>query len=323
MARYTVLVIITGCLLTACSPYVYKDEITNFSSGVTALNSSYQTGHEASDANALQQQQAGYAASRLRLRLLSGCLDSALIDPSTPCLIVPANATAPPPPTLRQKAIADAAPDFAALKSYADALAAVTNAADDTTLTQATQSLSTAVDSLQGATARLAPSTAAAGTIVTQATSFLGLAITTYLDFRRYAALRDKVPGADNAIQTISKTVRAALQAIKQVQLAALVDDLLVSQAPFLKPSIGGLSQAQYQTQLAAFQAKVTAFNQARAADPAAAVDAMVTAHKQLADALKNGSGQLQAVEKYYREHFATENGLPVTWKVLYSVNRK
>jgi malonyl-CoA O-methyltransferase len=32
---------------------------------------------------------------------------------------------------------------------------------------------------------------------------------------------------------------------------------------------------------------------------------------------------QLQAVENYYREHFGTPKGLPVTWEVLYSVIEK
>lgn len=285
--------------LTACSPYVYNQEITRFGTGVMALAASYQTGRQAVDASVFQQQQAGYLASRTRLHLLDGCLamDPGGTPPVLPaCMVVPPDVTVAPAPSPRQQALIDAAPSFAALQTYADALSAVTNAADSATLTQATQSLTAAVGSLAGAIATVAPATAPAAPVATQASTVFGLLITSYLDSRRYAALRDSVPTADGAIKTLSKTVQAALVAIRAAQLEQLEDDLSTSSAPFLKPAIGKLAPAEYQAQLAGLQAKVTAFNQARSADPVATVAAMVTAHQQLADALKNGKGQVLAV---------------------------
>jgi malonyl-CoA O-methyltransferase len=34
-------------------------------------------------------------------------------------------------------------------------------------------------------------------------------------------------------------------------------------------------------------------------------------------------AGQMQRVEEYYRQHFAMEEGLPVTWKIIYATLRK
>lgn len=296
-------------LLTACSPYVYNQEIAGFGSGVGALNTSYQTGEQSLDALVQQQQQASYVAARTQLHLLVGCghYDPEGTPPVLPaCMVVPVTANAPPPLTSQQTILASAAPTFAALKTYADALTAVTNAADDTTLTQAEQSLGTAAASMAkgmtpapggSAAAKAAPPATTPSASLTQASTELGWAITSYLDHRRYAALRDAVPAANDAIQgPLSKTVLQALVAIRSVQLDQLNSDMLAAELLLIQPSAGKLSQADYQTKLTALQAKVAAFNAARVVDPTATVAAMTKAHQQLADALKNGTGQDQAI---------------------------
>ncbi len=306
MGRSKILALLLGAAtLSACSPYVYNQEISGFNSGVDAIVSSYQTGQQTVDTIVAQNQQATYLAAQTPLHLVGGCFG----DPATakiklpPCSIVPIKATTALPPTQDQTAIENASPTFNALKNYAAALVAVTNAADDTTLAQATQSLTTAAGGLTSAVGKLEPPVAPASTVVTQASTLIGVGITTYLDWRRYSALRATVPTADQYVAKLGETVEAALNDIRAVELQQASDDLSNAQASFLKITKGKPSQSEYQTLLTALQVKVAAFNQLSAANPAASVTAMLSAHKQLATALTNGTGQnlavLAAVQKF------------------------
>ena len=307
MAAGKFLVLFGVAMLCACSPYVYNQEITGFSSGVDAVVSSYQTGQQAVDAIILQKQQEAVIAARTRLILLPGCdqRDPTGTPPELPdCAVVPFGTTTAPPPTTVQKNLTDAAPAFNALKAYAAALAAVTTAADDTALNQATQSLTTATSGLATAVAKLAPAASPAKSLVSPVGSVIGQAITIFLDQRRYAALRNTVPTVDPAVQTLGMTVEAALLDIRAQQLAQLERDLHSDAEPIeIAASVSKLSPGDYQSKLATLQSKVTAFNQARAADPTATITAMVNAHHQLALALQNDTGQgtpvLTAVESF------------------------
>jgi hypothetical protein len=285
--------------LSACSPYVYNQEITTFSNGVNSVVSSYQTGEQAVDTLVLQQQQAGDAASRARLILLPGCnqMDPSGTPPKLPdCDVVTYGTKAPPAPTSVQKNLTDAAPAFNALKAYAAALTAVTAAGDDTTLNQATTNLTTAANGLAGAVAKLVPAAAPASSLVSPIGSLISQGITIYLDQRRYNVLRNTVPALDPDVQALGQTVQAALLDIRAQQLLQLGTGLRSNAEPLEITSVGKLSESNYQTRLAGLEAKISAFNQARAADPTATVTAMVNAHHQLALALQANTGQGAAV---------------------------
>jgi len=75
---------------------------------------------------------------------------------------------------------------------------------------------------LSGAVAKLAPAAAPANSLVASAGSLIGQGITIYLDQRRYAVLRSMVPTVDPAVQTLGRTVEAALLDIRAQQLAQL-----------------------------------------------------------------------------------------------------
>ncbi|HVC63296.1 MAG TPA: hypothetical protein VND19_23400 [Acetobacteraceae bacterium] len=309
MAGSRTLVLLLGLsVLSACSPYVYNPEITGFSTGVAAVVSSYQTGRQAVDAIVAQRQVAAEIAARARMTLLPGCTQR---EPSgTPprlrdCAIVTFGATAVPAPTPAQQALADAAPAFNALNAYAASLAAVASAADATALSQATQSLTAAAGGLAGAVATLHPAAAPAGALVTSGGSLIGQGIALYLDQRRLAALRSTVPRLDPDVQILGQTVRAALLEIHLLQLRQLDRELLRDSAPLEAATVGRLSAAAYQSKRAAVAAEVAAFNQARAADPAATVTAMVVAHRQLAAALRDNAGQGLAVLTTVRNFIA------------------
>src|ERR1700710_2837128 len=122
MVGFKTLIVCSGLgAVTACSPYVYNQEIANFSSGVTDIVTSYQAGTQGIDASAAQQRHAADAASRTRLALLPGCtqMDPSGMPPVLPaCGLVPFGVTAAPPPTAAQQTLAKAAPAFDALKTY-------------------------------------------------------------------------------------------------------------------------------------------------------------------------------------------------------------
>jgi hypothetical protein len=285
--------------VSGCSPYVYNQEITSFSNGVTAIVTSYQTGTQAIDASVVQQRLAADAAARTRLALLPGCtqMDPSGTPPALPdCALVPFGVTAAPPPTAVQQALAKAAPAFDALKTYAASLAAVTNAADDTTLKTASQSLTTAASGVSTAVAKLDPAAKTPGSLVAPIGGLLGQGITIYLDQRRYAVLKGTVPALDPAVQTLGATVNAALQDIRKQQLAQLEIGLLNASQPFEMTTVGTLGQSDYQTKLVDLDTKIAAFNLARSANPTTTVTAMVESHHQLSQALQTDAGQTTAV---------------------------
>lgn len=296
MSRTRFLVSLLGvALLSACSPYVYNQEITGFSSGVDAVVSSYQAGQRAVDAIVAQQQQAADATVRIRLRLLSGCTQR---DPSPAppkwhdCAVVPFGAEAAPAPTPVQQVLKDAAPAFDALQVYAASLAAVTAAADETALNEATQSLATAAGDLAAAGAKLKPGLAPARALFTSAGSLIGQGLALYLDQRRLAVLRGTVPEVDSDVQVLGRTVQATLLVIQSQQLRQLDRDLLRDSEPLEAATVGNLSEADYRSKRATLESEVAVFNLARAADPAATVTAMVNAHHRLAAALQGDTGK-------------------------------
>lgn len=285
--------------VSACSPYLYTQEINGFSNGVNAVAASYQAGRESIDAAAAQQRNARLAAGRTRLMLLPGC--DRIAPTGTPprlpeCAIVTFGASSVPPPNAVQKALAGAAPAFDALKSYVAALLAVTSANDQTTLNQATQSLTAAAGGMATAVGKLAPQAAPGNAFVGPSGELLGQGIEFYLDQRRLAALRTTVPAADPAVNGLGQVVSAALVDIWQQQLRQLGPAMRRATEQLEVPSVNRLAIADYQAKLSMLEARVAAYTQARAADPTATAKALVAAHHRLAQALMSNTGQDQAV---------------------------
>lgn len=296
--RRTLALLLGVATLFGCSPYVYDQEIAGFSTGVDAVVASYQSGRQAVDAIAVQRQEAADASARTRLLLLPGCdqTDPSGTPPRLPdCAVVAFSAQVVPAPTAVQQNLTDAAPAFNALKAYAAALTAVTASADKTALNKATQSLTTAAGGVAGAIAKLKPKTAASA-LVGPAGSLIGQAIAVWLDQRRLAALRTTVPAVDPDVQALGQTAQAALADIRAQQLLQLGPELRGAAEVLEVPAVSKLGVAEYWTRRAALEARVAAFNQVRAADPVAAIAAMVNAHHELTLALLANGGQATAV---------------------------
>ncbi len=291
--------IVAACLLASCSPYVYKQEISAFNNGVDAVTASYETGRQSIADTIAQDQQQAFVSGRAKLDLLDGCDE---VDPSgnppklSPCAVTRFPATNPPAPPAVETALANAAPAFEALKNYAAALNAITNAADDAQLTAATQSLTSSVDRLTTAAATLSSGPAPPQSVINASSGVVDQLLTVYLDSRRYEVLRNTVPAVDSSIATLAQTVKAALLAIRAQQLVRLQREMHAAQAPLQSATVGKLSAAEYQNDLAILQIKVVAFNQLRVIDPQVAVNGLVDAHHQLAQALQNDTRQAQPV---------------------------
>jgi hypothetical protein len=300
MQRYRTLVLLLGAAtLSACSPYVYDREIAGFSAGVDAVVASYQGGRQAVDTAIVERQLAADATARTRLLLLPGCdqTDPSGTPPRLPdCAVVPFDAKAAPAPTAVQLDLADAAPAFNALKVYAAALTAVTSASDEAALNQATRSLTGAVAAAVGTAATLQPKAAPVAALVEPVGGLLGQGIALWLDQRRLAALRRMVPVMDPEAQVLGQTVWAALADIRAQRSLQLGAEVRGAAEPLEGQAVSKLSPPDYQSKRTALEARIAAFNQARAADPAATVATLVDAHHQLAQALLANVGQGAAV---------------------------
>ena len=311
LARLVALAVCLICL-SACSPYIYNQEITSFSSGINSTVSSYQAGQKLVAALVLQDQEADYVKARARLTLENGCLDPTASPTALPgCSVTPLPG-APSPLTERttkelaaQAQVAKAAQTFDSLKTYAAALLAVINATDDTSLKQASQNLGTSVGTFSTAVAKVVPEAVLLDTMVSSATNLIDMGVTTYLEEQKFMTLQATVPDMDAPVTAAGKVMEDALLSIRQVQLAHMAEGLKTAKEPFETGDAGTLNEAEYKTRLAALLSQVTAFNQARASNPATTISAMLKAHKQLVTALLNHTGKSEAVMTAAR-NFAT-----------------
>ncbi|HTW70270.1 MAG TPA: hypothetical protein VME47_10310 [Acetobacteraceae bacterium] len=305
--------------VSACSPYVYSQEINGFSNGVDAVVASYQIGLRAMDAIAIRQRDAKFAADRTRLILLPGCDQIAATGtpPKLPdCAIVTFGVSSAPPPNAVQKALAGAAPAFDALKSYAAALTAVTLANDETALNQATQSLTTAANGLTTAVTKIAPQAVSAKGFMSPAGGLLGQGIEFYLDRRRLAVLRNTVQAVDPAVDNLGQVVSTALLDIWKQQLLQLGPTMRDDAELLETPSVTSLGSADYLAKLSALEVEVDAYTQARAADPTATARAMEAAHHQLAQALMSSNGQDGAILATVQAFVASAGQLKAAFEV-------
>jgi hypothetical protein len=289
---------VAAVLLTGCSPYVYTAEINGFSSGVSSVSATYDAGRQwlANDTSSRQDQ--AFAAGRAQLDVTDGCSQAdAGPDGTFPaCAIVARNSTAPPPLPRNLVLVNTAGAAFTALKAYTAALASVTNANDDAALTAAINGLATSAESLSQATAKLAPKTAAVGGLIKTSNPLLAWGAKSYLDQRRYKALRGAVPAVDADIAQLADVAATALLDIRAAQVRALEQQVAAARDQVQGEQVAGLTASAYQARLTDLETKMAAFTTARAADPQGAAAKMKATHHALAQALLNNSHETKAV---------------------------
>ncbi len=298
--------------VTACSPYVYKDGITRFSSDMTSVLD--QEGSAASEVRVQSSklQAVTYAAVRQPIKSdPAGCLLPDGIV-SAGCRIVADDdggdaADAASPVALHAgglrgirasflgltKADADRQRLFAALRDYALGLAALANASDQANYDAAVTTLSSSIAAgVKAGSGGSAGDSAAAQAVA----KFVGAIGGIYLEQRRYTALRSAVttveavtmPVFGRDLGTTLAAQRGALLDYDRYRLAQI-------EPGFSRSNARRMSQEEYTVNYARMQTVIDDENRLYAADPTVTVKTMLAAHHELAQALRNGDGQFAA----------------------------
>lgn len=281
-------------MLSACSPYVYRDEVRGFASGVDNLNTAYTDSVTAVDSAARSSVRSKWIADRAPLRFSEGCIVGGTTP--VPCAVHQASEPVPPDSPAQTQAKRGAGV-LAALKDYAAALGRIVDAQDRAALDKATGELKAEVVGIAEQVGG-APVAARAGAI----TGLFNQIAASSLDTRRYQALRAGVVSADQDIAVLAPVAAKTLEVLRAERVRLTRQAAMEMQTAF-GPA---LSEEQYRSRLLAFDAKVDEIHTLIGGDPRAAVDQMVKAHAQLRAALEDPTTQIGEVSRAVRA-FVTE----------------
>lgn len=282
--------------LSACSPYLYKAEVAGFQAAVTDVNTAYVEGRRRLADDRLAARHWDWTGRGAGLAPSAGCILTSVdtVDGEACVLIEAGHSTRVHQTDLE---IANAQTQVKALSDYADALAAITNAADREALAAAQGSLATA---LEGATKVAGGDPAQLSAV----SGFLMSAHTAFLDHRRYEALRRSVLAAEDPVATIAAALGENLEAIRQARGSALgASTAWLSQTTGTPVGASSLYAQRldamgvgYHERLAALQAGVAANEALRRGNPKAAAADLAKAHAALAAALRDNGRQTTTV---------------------------
>lgn len=275
--------------LAGCSPYSFQKEVTSFDSGVDQLSSAFTSGFSALASDRQAKLQRDLTKSRGKVSMTSSCLaaPSDLAPDAPPCELFPAGAT-PPGLSEIEKTRGKTTVVLSALKAYADALAAVTNAADRAAFNNAVAQLSGSVGALANAAGAVVPG---ASTVAPAAVNLVGWLFGTALDQQRFDSLKSAVnavgtapPNQQSPMSVVATTVGAGLFALSQARQTILVSEVQELSGQ-LQPA---LSDAAYQRGLGDTQSVLAVLDGLRQANPTAAAQALVKAHDALVAAVND-----------------------------------
>jgi hypothetical protein len=265
-----------------CSPYVYKQEIDGFATGVKDLATAYNDGRTFVAARDTDDVDAKWTQARAPLTI-AACEFRDSGSPGTVECVLHQVAQPVPGPSPLAVAVRDAAPVVKALSDYSSALAAVANAADREALTAAQAKFKTAV---QGLAKEAAGTTVPA---VGPAVDLFSALTAALLDQQRYDILRSGVGAARVPVADLGNALAGTLGGIWMVRASELRDAANVEVR-----NLG--TGADYAARLKKARERVAALEALRAKNPAAAATGMVAAHDALAKALADDSRQVEAV---------------------------
>ena len=188
-------------LLAACSPYSYSKEISKMSDGVNALSTAYNASFDAINADWVAQTRAIANSQRAQgkspaLLLSPTCLKDKRSEDDPPCAIYVAG-EAEPKWTEAERQRKPALDAMKALRDYATALAAVTNASDRSAYDAAVGQLAGAVGTVTSVANGVAPGASA---VVSAGINIFGWLVGTALDEQRYDSLKKAVMAVGNPI---------------------------------------------------------------------------------------------------------------------------
>ncbi len=273
-----------AALAGGCTPYAaYAPEVSRFAAGAAALPQAYRSQVEQLPADRQAAERIGRIATRPRMIASTGCAAPGF----GPCELTyePAAAPAAIP-------IAPASPAmFEALGAYVAALQHITDAADRKAFDAATgklaasaSAMAAAVGAPLGAPALVAP---VVGGIVRLAGEIAG----DVMDAERYYALRREVPRAAEAVDRIGLAAAANLGSVVSLRRTQLSGDLLAITEALRRP---GGDYAALDDRARVLRDAIVALD---SVDAKALGVELRAAHRALAEALREDSRQLDAVE--------------------------
>ena len=305
--------------LTACSPYLYKDEVTNVSSAVNSIGSGWKNSQQAmgADYQGIVVERASW--NGLSARLSGPCVVAAdVLKPARtndklvsafkreisrsnlnrgepPCnLDLIQNDVMRPAPLTDDATMKKIDETMSALSAYAAALLAVTNATDKDDLTKAATGFNTAIGQMADAAAKLGAN--AAEVAGAKAASSLSTdIIAAILDTERYRILKDRVISVDPIMPTLAGEVSDALDLVRRKRLPILAQRVSLEVVEY---NVGSAQRSSNDNQalLAAIQTQVSNYNDLDSAKTADVATKLAKTHHDLADALKSNKGQLTAL---------------------------
>src|SRR5215510_10318085 len=296
--------------LCGCSPYLYQKEVGSFSSSVVAVSNAVTQGLDNLDQDQSAADLAQVVSARAGVNLSTGCGSE---GPNEPCrLMVPGKK---PDADLAGKFADVKARDekvLAALKGYADGLAAVTNAQDRKDYDAAASQLSSSVAGLGTALGAVTPGGAAAGPAPSAVVTFATWTIGAGLDAARYDTLRSAInavgtPSIDlegekaSPIQVVDvKAITPELSAVRSARITLLFRQLQARtdriNSDLSATNAAHVSLDRYDTPLMDLASLVATLNAIKGVDPGAVGKSLVKAHDELQKAVNDKSRQFQSL---------------------------
>jgi hypothetical protein len=305
--------------LAGCSPYNFSREVGAFSTGVDQLSDGFNSGYAALAADRAALAQLQLTSDRARVAIAKSCfaLPGRSSQNEAPCALY-RSGDSPSVLSEVEQAGNKTTALLAALKAYAQALVAVTNAADRAAYDAAVGQLASAVGTI---TKDAGPQGAAIGTVAPAGVNLIGWVVGAALDQQRFESLKAGVDavgrplsdGKTIPIDVVAREAGAGLYALALAQREVLVNELNTLSGPLGS----SLTDAAYRQRLSDAAAVAAVLDRLRQSDPTATASALIDAHKALVAAVddpnREYSSLVKAVNDFADQAAALHAALSVT----------
>jgi hypothetical protein len=274
---------------TACSPYSFSKEVASISRGVDKLSDAFSEGYDGLAADRAAKNLIEMVDERKAIIVARSCETRRVrSDNSTAVCALYMQGTEPPTQTEAEATRAVTMESVRILKEYANALAAVTNAADRAAYDAAIAQLAGAVGTMTTAANVVAPGVSV---LAPAAVNLIGWLFGTALDQHRYDSLKRAINivgkplpdqanrAPDSPIRVTTRTLGEGLYMLKVARMEVLGAEVDVL--------VDGLNSRRwsddaYRKRLVDAQTTLAMANALRKSDPKGAAADLANAHDQL-----------------------------------------
>lgn len=278
----------------ACSPYSFSSEVASMSNGVDKMAESFSSGYDGLANDLATTKRVEMAVKRQAILVAPTC-DDEINAPRNDAAVCGLYIAGTPAPALTDLQLTQAQmmQSVRLLKKYANALAAVTNAADRTAYDTAVGQLSGAVGTMAAAVAPAAP----VAMIAPAAINAMGWVFGTALDQQRFDSLRTAVnhvgkplpteanPNPNSPIRVVTGRLGKGLSTLTDARIRALSREAgLLAAGLSSRP----LSDEAYRKQLAEAWAAAATADALQRSNPRGAAADLADAHDKLVEAVND-----------------------------------